>query len=500
MDRRKFLKSTTAAISLPFWLQGCDFFVSNDFPIHVHSDYATGHLVMQSQSWEKRSGDKVETIIVGGGLAGLSSALRLKNQDFKLFELSSRFGGTSSATEHAGISFSQGAHYDMAYPDTYGKEVLSVLEQINAIQYQPWNKSWSFTDRQHIIPKTRRQQCFEKGKWRKEVIEEGVDKQAFFQLLSQYDGEMNLPIRLIADKFKYLNNQTFIDYLNENIVISPTTKRQIDYHLLDDWGGTSDMVSALAGIHYFMCRPYQRQSVDLFSPPEGNFYFARKMMDLLPKERLFENNLVSRIEKEREGFLVEVLDISNKQIVKSKCDQVIYAGQKQSLKHVFPEEAHLFDQSQAPWMVVNFICRKKEGEFGFWQNEFIGDNKSFMGFIDSSVQEQARLNGYRILTAYYCLKPADRDYLVTIPEHKEKIVAETLNYIEEMLGQKLSVESCYMNVMGHAMAIPKKGFLFNNANDKNPNLIYSGVDNGRLPLLFEAIDSGLEAADLALNQ
>ena len=306
-----------------------------------------------------------------------------------------------------------------------------------------------------------------------------------------------MPTRLIDDQFRYLNDQTFIEYLNQNIEITPSLKRQIDYHMLDDWGGTSDMVSALAGVHYYMCRPYHRQSVDLFSPPEGNFYFARKMIDLLPEDKLLKNHLVSKIEKDGRGFIVETLDVVKKQVVTTPCNHVIYAGQKQSLNYVFPEEAHLFNQSQAPWMVINVICRREEVKFGFWQNEYIGENQSFLGFIDSSVQKQ-QLDGYRIITAYYCLKPEERNYLVTIPEHKEKIVEETLTYIEEMLNEKLDVESCYINVMGHAMAIPQKGFLFNDANDKNVSLIYSGVDNARLPLLFEAIDSGLKAADLAL--
>jgi hypothetical protein len=50
--------------------------------------------------------------------------------------------------------------------------------------------------------------------------------------------------------------------------------------------------------------------------------------------------------------------------------------------------------------------------------------------------------------------------------------------------------------MGHAMPIPQPGYLFKDANTNrsNPNLVYAGVDNGRLPLLFEAMDSGIMAA------
>jgi len=48
--------------------------------------------------------------------------------------------------------------------------------------------------------------------------------------------------------------------------------------------------------------------------------------------------------------------------------------------------------------------------------------------------------------------------------------------------------------MGHAMSVPTPRFLFNDANDKGTDLIYAGVDNGRLPLLYEAMDSGLMAS------
>ena len=98
--------------------------------------------------------------------------------------------------------------------------------------------------------------------------------------------------------------------------------------------------------------------------------------------------------------------------------------------------------------------------------------------------------------AYYCLSPEDREYLTTVPDHKQEIAEETLGYIQEMLDEKLDVESCHVKVMGHAMSIPVPGFLFNDANKHETDLIYAGVDNGRLPLLFEALDSGICAANL----
>jgi len=493
MKRRDFIKGTAASLTLPFWLQGCTYPLSESYTIDVQSDYNAGHLMMKSSEWRKVTAEKTQTIIVGGGIAGVTAAQELGHTNFKLFELSNRLGGSSGAQQHNGITFSQGAHYELAYPEYYGEEVLALFEKQNIIQYEPWKKMWSFVDRQHIIPFARRQQCFENGKIRNEVIEDGLEKRQFYELLDPYQGEMPLPTRLIPEAYRHLNDITFIDFLSDKMDVSPSFKRQIDYHMLDDWGGTSDQISAVAGIHYFMCRPYLTQSVDLFSPPEGNYYFLNKISSELRKENLLKNHLVSKIEKKGDGFVVEVIDVAQELVKVYEVEQLIYAGQKHALKYVYPKESGLFEQTQTPWMVLNFVCKGTPNKYGFWQNEFLGENPAFMGFIDSSVQDPTLLNGKRIITAYYCLKPEDREYLSTIPEHKEEIAEETLSYITEMLDEKLNVESCHIHVMGHAMSVPTPGFLFNDANDKSTDLIYAGVDNGRLPLLYEAVDSGLMA-------
>jgi hypothetical protein len=72
--------------------------------------------------------------------------------------------------------------------------------------------------------------------------------------------------------------------------------------------------------------------------------------------------------------------------------------------------------------------------------------------------------------------------------------------MEEYFDQSLQnmVEKVYIKQMGHAMPIPKTGYLFQDANKhrSQKNLIYAGVDVGRLPLLFEAMDSGIYAAEV----
>jgi protoporphyrinogen oxidase len=499
MDRRQFLISSLAGSTIPFWLHSCNF-TNNapSFPVIIHNDFNTGHKILDSHNWKKKTISPVDVVIVGGGVAGLSAAITLDpSYTFALYELSDHFGGSSSALSHQGIWFSQGAHYDLDYPGNYGEEVLRLLESLGIIQYQSWNKMWSFVDDQHLIPDFRRQKCFDHGRLRDDVIPEGKIKKEFVELMMSYSGQMIMPTRLIDKKLHHLNHITFIKFLEDKLSDVRAIKPFLDYHMKDDWGAGSDIVSALAGIHYFACRPYYQEPVNVFSPTEGNAYFIKKLAQRLGQESLNANSLVSHIEKTNDGYLIHILKTESSEILTQKADQVIFAGQKHTLKYIASGQESIFGHEQAPWMIVNFICDQKPGEYGYWQNEYLGVNESFMGFIDSSVQEQSELNGKRVFTGYYCLKPSDRNYLADIDQHKYRVINETKGYIEEMLGQKIYPEATFIKVMGHAMPIPEPGYLLKDANvHPDASMIYAGVDNGRLPLLFEAIDSGIKAGGL----
>jgi hypothetical protein len=102
-----------------------------------------------------------------------------------------------------------------------------------------------------------------------------------------------------------------------------------------------------------------------------------------------------------------------------------------------------------------------------------------------------------VLTVYYCFKPEEREMMSLIAEKKQTFVDQTIKQLESYFNKsiKSKIEKVFIKQMGHAMPIPKPGYLFNDANvyRSNPNLVYAGVDNGRLPLLFEAMDSGIMA-------
>ncbi|MEL7002958.1 MAG: NAD(P)-binding protein [Bacteroidota bacterium] len=482
-------------------LQSCNWSDQLDykFDIEVNSDMNVGHLLMKSQDFEKGTSTSVETLIVGGGVAGLSAAYQLKSKDFLLCELSDQLGGTSGSNVFNSLRFAQGAHYDLAYPEYYGEKVLEMLSSLNIIRHQPWKNNWSFNDERYIVPFRLRNQCFESGQYRKDVLREGAIKESFIKLIMPYQRHMTLPSTEINHQFRHLNKVTFESFLKSNIKVDQNFMRGIDYHMLDDYGGTANQVSALAGIHYFMCRPYYKEVVELFSPPQGNYYFIDKIASSLPQEQLLSNHLIKKIEQGSNGYEIEAVDVTAQKIKTIRAKKIIYAGQKHALKYIYPEASSLFSTNvYAPWMVINFILKNKLDKPGFWQNEIISDDISFLGFIDSKAQFEVNEN-YRVLTAYYCLPPDSRNYLANIDKNKELIVAKTIKTLDAYFNQKIEslIKKVNIKVMGHAMTIPTTDYLFNDKNDLWPDKTFrfAGVDNGRLPLLFDAMDSGVVAAD-----
>ena len=54
--------------------------------------------------------------------------------------------------------------------------------------------------------------------------------------------------------------------------------------------------------------------------------------------------------------------------------------------------------------------------------------------------------------------------------------------------------------MAHAMPMPKPNYLsFDSVPSFGKNIIIAGADTGRLPLFFDACDSGLQAAQQLLE-
>ncbi len=500
MNRRQFLKVTGIGGGV-FLFKSCSETVTSkrDYHIEVISNRSIAHLIKQAHHKTIVKKLKTNTLIVGGGIAGLSAAGSLEHGDYLLCELDDFLGGSAASYQHNGQHFALGAHYDLAYPDYYGKEGLSLLERAGITQFNQLHGMWEFKDKQFVIDPQKESFCFAHGEFREDLLENRKIKGDFLNLLSIFDDQMPLPTRITPSKHHHLNETTFHQYLKQFLPLNDSFVEALDYMMKDDFGAGTRQVSALAGIHYFKCRPYYSQQVELFSPPNGNDYFVQKLAKLVPAENVRCNHLVYRIKKDNNRFITKVFDTQSQQFLEIEAQNIIYAGQKHALKYIFPPDAPLFaNNSYAPWVIINLVINDTSFNKVYWQNEVINDDIRFLGFVNS--QSQISTQKQTVLTAYYCFDNKDRKQLIDIENKPNEIVNSTVNEISRFLEKDISahVEKVYLRTLGHAMPIPVPGYLFDDKNTKRSEkeLVYAGVDNARLPVLFDALDSGIMATQL----
>ena len=473
------------------------------YPIVMHNDLARAHAMFEAAAAGEQQTRRAEVLIVGGGLAGLAAAHGLRDRDWLLCELGPRLGGSAGFASDGGLSFAQGAHYELEQPGWYGQEVTALLEQLGILQFNGLRNMWEYADQQFLIEPSRESRAWVLGRVGETVLPPTAETQTFINLLAPFEKRMPQPLRLLEPDLKPLAEISFAQYLRDaGLPLLPSFLRGLDYHMKDDYGAGAEAVSALAGIHYYRCRPYYVDMVRVFSPPEGNGYFVTKLAGGLPADRLLTHHLVRRIETTADGFRVQVA--RDEGLLNLQVKQLVYAGHKHGLKYVMPAAAGAFEHIRyAPWVVMNLIIDGRSFGDVYWQNDVIGSDQRSLGFVNSMAQAEETRNRH-VLTAYYCLPLEQREIMAEMDgDSIRPMVDATITAIETALDRPLRsrVEKVHVKLHGHGMPIPEPGYLFRdgNLNRPNPGMVFAGVDNGRLPLIFEALDSGLTAASLLKN-
>ena len=122
LTRRELL---TAFLGAPLAYAACNSGREQKFPDGqiVGQSVSLGHILRENRSFEVPA-DKWETrkvAIIGGGIAGLSAAWKLKKEnfsDFVLLELEKEVGGTSASGHGDPVGYPWAAHYFQQYRDT----------------------------------------------------------------------------------------------------------------------------------------------------------------------------------------------------------------------------------------------------------------------------------------------------------------------------------------------------------------------------------------------
>ena len=445
----------------------------------------------------------IDVAIVGGGIAGLTAAYALAPRRTILFEREASLGGTARAGVGLASRFPLGAHYECDPEPTFGAELLALYDNLGLVHRDALGRR-TFVDAQYYVPPHAYEQSVlanggtRRRGWRM-FFADAAGVQARRTLLAVAE-RFPLPSRLSAPAARELDRATFASWLADHrIELPPDLMHGLDVLLRSDYAAPASAISAYAGLHYFLCRPYLRGGSRTFSPPEGLAYFGERLRQRTPGLEVALRYMVRRLVPASNHVLLEVLDLEARRLRAYRAQAVVYAAPKKALKWIHPVDAALFARnSYAAWLTVTLeLDRFRESAQLCWNNHVYDARREHIGF---TWVNHADPDAPPILTHYIAYEPGRWEHVRAFFADRREMVRRCLGHVAAIVGRDVAslVRAVTVQTLGHAMAVPLPGRLFfaPNTQRRSERVVYAGVDTGRLPLLAEAFDSGLEAARL----
>jgi hypothetical protein len=209
--------------------------------------------------------------------------------------------------------------------------------------------------------------------------------------------------------------------------------------------------------------------------------------------------MVRRMWDRRDHVEVLALDLREHNSRRLRAKYVVFAAPKKLVKWVFPADAGLFCRNvYAAWIVVTtMLSRLPEKDMLFWSNGIFHPKHHYVGVTWAN---HHRPDDPPILGHYIVFPPGRWHHVPVLIDRPRRILRLCMRQLRALIGRDATcdVDRVIIQKLGHAMPTPVPGTLFTNPNARRScqRIVYAGVDTGRLPLLIEALDSGLEAARL----
>ncbi len=458
-------------------------------------DFLLGHKLRMDElpKLPTESERNVDFVIVGGGIAGLTTAYYLKDQDFLLLEQYDELGGQARGRSYRGIDYSLGAAYMSSKDGIHGQLIHDL--GITPVELPPTKNSWYF-----------------EGKWYPGVS--GKDQSIFYKELARLiadckpiwklmpHGKPRLP--LTGPELQKLDSTTFASFLKGH---DPRFVSIMESFLKSACCAGSDQLSVIAGSYLVL---------DLVSPSYvfkgGNPAIGKALRQQLEKagiNRSITGAFVWRVDLKEDGASV-VYSAKDGTVHRVNCKQVIVTAPPLVAARIV---SGLDDRTKAAllwfkfgsYLVANFCMRKKvfSGAYDNWvgspftfadviiaETPYIATQtyKPEMGSVLTVYQPYSNLSAGRGL-----LLQGDREAFAT------SLVAQLSKFVAQF---ERNLEEVVLTRWGHAMAIARPGLFAKlaeiQAMDTGPVTLAHNSMSG-LPSVESAISAARFAADKALK-
>lgn len=529
LTRRELL---TAFLGAPFGFAACRTGETRAFPDGeiVGQSATLGHVLRENRSFEVPA-DKWESkkiAIIGGGIAGLTAAWKLKKDnfsDFVLLELEKEIGGTARSNKGEPVSYPWGAHY-LPVPFQENTELVTLLDEMSLIEGRDANGETIV--KEQFLCREPEERVFYKGRWY-EGLYLGVgaseeDKQQYTEFQKQIDTWVNwrdatgkrafvVPIGICSTDTEVtsLDKISFAEWMRQNGFTSERLIWYCDYACRDDYGLKLEQTSAWAGLFYFCSRVRKSgvESQPFITAPEGNGQFVNHFFEKV-KYNVRKSQIVVSVVPIEKG--VDVIYSDDGELRGIHCDKVIFASPIFTAPYVIrgfrddaPFAAHEFQHNT--WFVANlFLKNRPKPRFAkdfplSWDNVLY--ESPSLGYVTATHQKGIDY-GPTILTYYYpmCAEVNGRTKLLN---YEWRDLADVCLTDLARAHPDIYDLTTRIDIMrwGHAMISPRPNFIWSGIREKavKPyrNIYFAHTDVSGIALFEEAFYHGLRAAEEILQ-
>jgi protoporphyrinogen oxidase len=498
----------------------------------IGSSPSIGHLLRDAKLPVPTNNQVFETVIIGGGIAGLSAAWWLKKsgyEKFALLELESEVGGNSRSDKNAISSYPLGAHY-LPLPGPEASLVRSLLEEFDVIQ--GYDSQGIPIYNEFFLAADPHERLLIHGYWQEGLVPQiglsADDRRqlreffAFIEVMKVAKGSDGrrafvIPVNLSShdSKFRELDQISMADFLEKRGWASSYLRWYVNYCCRDDYGATADKVSAWAGLHYFASRIGIGSNADAHSVltwPEGNGWLVNKLRDTV-NPKIKPNALVFSVANHQDLVLIDYLDTITHETFRITAKKVIFAAPRFIALRIVDGLASSNPQyikklNYAPWMVANVSLRSAPEGNGAplsWDN--VSYHSDSLGYIVATHQSLGLFPKKTVLTYYQPLSSTDP--ISARKQALEKTHQEWVTLITEDLtrmhpGIQDEIENIDVCLWGHGMIIPELGFIFGRAREElaKPfrNIHFAHSDMSGVSIFEEAQYQGIQGAKIVLDE
>ena len=522
--RRAFLGASAALLASACGARGAAT-PPGDFLLTHH---ALGHRLRDGGLPAPSETRKRSVVIVGGGIAGLSAAWRLKRagfDDFEIVEIEAQAGGNARNGESAITRFPLGAHY-VSLPTRAARACRLLLAELGVLHGDPDAPSPRYEER--ALVHAPQERLYRNGAWEEGLAPlsglgdgDTAQWQRFHERMKRYGRERGrdgrrafaIPVDFSSrdEAFTRLDGITMDAWLRAEGFTARPVHWLVDYACRDDYGCDYRQVSAWAGIHYFASRHETERDEHeaVLTWPEGNGFVVKALMEKY-RFPLLPAALVHRVEEHARGARLAVYLAAEKRSVAIDCEHVVWAAPLPFAARALtgtPLAGPLRAFDHAPWVTVNLHLEEPPYEHHgaplAWDN--VIEDSPALGYVVATHQALRSRPGPTVLTWYLPLADEPplagrRRLLETGRERWAEAALRDLARPHPEIRKLARRADVFAN--GHAMVCPRPGLIFGAARQAvlahRGRVHFAHSDASGLSIFEEANDRGVAAAESVL--